>query len=557
MTPNHVAALSTGAFVKIGAGVRRLLNEFRHARDWRLSTKLMVGFMLIAMGAIFFFTRQNETRTTQVITGVQSRLLTSLASSVAVQVETQVLQYRRDMIQVATDPEVVNYMSLSPTDQSAAIGPLLSHLGPALKADPDYRLLLMLDPAGHILVSSDPALQGENVSSREFFARGLTATESAPYISDVILADDRTSQVIYTSSPISGTGGRILGVVAVQISAVHLASLLQSQDLVSQHRNGFLVSQDGVIMTNSVGSRLNYRSVGSLDPAHANAVTKQFGLDSVQSLGLNSLAAEIANATAGGVASAPLLSSHETDVIGFAPVPSQHWAVMVAEDQAIFTADVSDLSRTQFFNAFVLALIIGGLVIFVGRAFDTTERESLSDPLTGLANRRFLQEILLRELRRAQRSNQPVALIFVDIDHFKAVNDTYGHNAGDEMLEQLAGIMISSVRVTDFVVRYGGEEFVILLPETRLVDAQQVAEKLRKTIGETVMESTSKPGVTLTCTVSAGVSTYPVDAASGEGLILKADKALYFAKQNGRNRVATVAEADAPPAAAPVASIKS
>jgi len=289
-------------------------------------------------------------------------------------------------------------------------------------------------------------------------------------------------------------------------------------------------------------------------PAHANAVTKQFGLRSVPSLGLNNLAAEMANAPGGGVASAPLLSSHETDVIGFAPVPSQRWAVMVAEDQAIFTADVSDLSRTQFFNAFVLALIISGLVIFVGRAFDTTERESLSDPLTGLANRRFLQEILLRELRRAQRSNQPVALMIVDIDHFKAVNDTYGHNAGDEMLEQLAGIMISSVRATDFVVRYGGEEFVILLPETRLVDALQVAEKLRKTIGETVMESTAKPGVTLTCTVSAGVSTYPLDAASAEGLILKADRALYFAKQNGRNRVVTVAEVDAPPAA--VASIK-
>jgi diguanylate cyclase (GGDEF)-like protein len=230
---------------------------------------------------------------------------------------------------------------------------------------------------------------------------------------------------------------------------------------------------------------------------------------------------------------------------------------MVAEDRAIFTADVSDLSRTQFFNAFVLALIIGGLVIFVGRAFDTTERESLSDPLTGLANRRFLQEILLRELRRAQRSNQPFALMIVDIDHFKVVNDTYGHNAGDEMLEQLAGIMLSSVRATDFVVRYGGEEFVILLPETRLADAQQVAEKLRKTIGESVMESTAKPGVILTCTVSAGVSMYPVDAASGEGLILKADKALYFAKQHGRNRVVTVAEAETPSPDVPVAAIKS
>jgi diguanylate cyclase (GGDEF)-like protein len=558
MTAPRIVGLSTGTFVRIGAWFRRLLNELRHVGDWRLSTKLVAGFMLIAMAAILFFTKQNETNATQAIAGVQSRLLSTIASSVAVQVETLVLQYRRDTVQVATDPEVVNFMGLSPADQAAAIAPLLSHLGPALKADPDYRVLLLMDPAGHVRVSSDPALQGTNVSSREFFAKGLTATETMPYISDVILGDDRTSQVIYTSSPINDIGGhRILGVVAVQTSAVRLASLLQSPDIVSQHRNAFLVSQDGVILANSVGPRLNYHSLGSLDPAHANAVTKQFGLRSVPSLGLNDLAAEMANAPGGGVATAPLLSPHETDVISFAPVPSQRWAVMVAEDRAIFTADVSDLSRTQFFNAFVLALIIGGLVIFVGRAFDTTERESLSDPLTGLANRRFLQEILLRELRRAQRSNQPFALMIVDIDHFKVVNDTYGHNAGDEMLEQLAGIMLSSVRATDFVVRYGGEEFVILLPETRLADAQQVAEKLRKTIGESVMESTAKPGVILTCTVSAGVSMYPVDAASGEGLILKADKALYFAKQHGRNRVVTVAEAETPSPDAPVAAIKS
>ncbi|MDP9325199.1 MAG: GGDEF domain-containing protein, partial [Candidatus Dormibacteraeota bacterium] len=212
----------------------------------------------------------------------------------------------------------------------------------------------------------------------------------------------------------------------------------------------------------------------------------------------------------------------------------------VSEDQAVFTAEVSDLSRTQFFNAAFLALIIGGLVIFAGRLFESTERESLSDPLTGLANRRFLQEIMLRELRRAQRSNQPVSLIIADIDHFKGVNDTYGHNVGDEVLEQIAGIMLSSVRATDFVIRYGGEEFVILQPETRAADAAAVADKLRKTIGDTIMESTSRPGITLKVSISAGVAAFPVDGQTGEQVILKADKALYWAKQHGRNRVATV-----------------
>ena len=196
-------------------------------------------------------------------------------------------------------------------------------------------------------------------------------------------------------------------------------------------------------------------------------------------------------------------------MIGYAPVGHQRWTVLVGEDQAVFTADVQSLSRSQLFNTLILALIIGGLVIFASRMFESTERESLSDPLTGLANRRFFQEILLREMRRAQRANQPMSLIIMDIDYFKGVNDTYGHNVGDEVLEQVAGIMLQSVRATDFVIRYGGEEFVILLPETRAADANQVAEKLRKTIGDTILESTSRPGITLKVTECSGRRVLP------------------------------------------------
>jgi diguanylate cyclase (GGDEF)-like protein len=176
--------------------------------------------------------------------------------------------------------------------------------------------------------------------------------------------------------------------------------------------------------------------------------------------------------------------------------------------------------------------------------FENTERESLSDPLTGLANRRFFQEILLRELRRAQRSNQPLSLIIADIDHFKGVNDTYGHNVGDEVLEQVGSIMLSSVRATDFVIRYGGEEFVVLMPETRLADALQVANKLRKTIGDTILESTSRPGMTLKVTISGGVAAFPGDGQTGEQLILRADRALYWAKEHGRNQISTMADVE-------------
>ena len=539
----------------MGSAFRRGLTELRHAPEWRLSTKIMVGFLVLAMGAIFFFSKQSEARSTEVLTRAQSRLLTSLASSVAIQVDSQVLQYRRDAVQVATDPEVVNFMSQDPSGRAASGGALLRRLAPALNADPDYRLLLILDNTGHVVISNEPGVQGQAYDDREFFTRGVVAAAGEPYISDISLAEDRRSQIMYTSLPIRDAVGKVLGVAAVRIVPGHVAAPLKSRDLANQHSSGMLVSREGVILANSVNPSLNYKSLGSLDATQTNQVKSQYLLDSVTSLGLDDLANQVAGTQTSGFATAKLLSNKETDVIGFAPVSAQGWTVLVAEDLSVFTADVNSLSRTQFINAFVLALIIGGLVIFVGRLFESTERESLSDPLTGLANRRFLQEILLRELRRAQRSNQPVSLIIADIDHFKGVNDTYGHNVGDEVLEQIAGIMLSSVRATDFVIRYGGEEFVILLPETRLADAQQVADKLRKTIGDTIMESTSRPGITLKVTISAGVAAFPVDGQTGEQVILKADKALYWAKQHGRNRVATVTEAEAPHQESPLASI--
>lgn len=528
----------------MGDAIRRVATEIRHANEWRLSTKIMVVFMVVAMGAIFFFSKQSEARATQTLTSAQAKLLTSLASSVSIQVESQVLQYRRDAVQVGTDPEVITFMGQDQATQAQNGPALLRRLAPALTADADYRLLLLLDPKGKVLISNEVGVQGQDYSTHEFFTKGLAAPASDPYISDITQAEDRRSQIIYVALPIRDALGKVLGVAAVRLAPDHVAAPLKSKDLASQHRDGFLISKQGVILANSIDPSYNYRTVGQLDPTQVTAVKQQYGVDNVTSLGQDDLSDKVAGATDSGFTQAHLVNAKETDVIGWAPVPEQRWTVMVSEDQSIFTAEVSDLSRTQFFNAAVLALIIGGLVIFAGRLFESTERESLSDPLTGLANRRFLQEIMLRELRRAQRSNQPVALIIADIDHFKGVNDTYGHNVGDEVLEQIAGIMLSSVRATDFVIRYGGEEFVILQPETRAADAAAVAEKLRKTIGDTIMESTSRPGITLKVTISAGVAAFPVDGQTGEQIILKADKALYWAKQNGRNRVASVNDAE-------------
>jgi diguanylate cyclase (GGDEF)-like protein len=526
----------------VAPALSRGLDAVRHA-EWRLSTKIMVGFLILAVGAIFFFSKQSEARSTEVLTSAESRLLTGLAGSVAIQVESQVMQYRRAVVQVATDPEVVAYMTSSPSQREAGAGALLLRLAPALKVDPDYRLLLLLDGKGRVVISNQPVSQGQDFGGRDFFTGGLVAAADDPYVSDITLSEDGHSQVMYTALPIRDAVGNVLGVAVVRLSPDQLAAPLKSQDISIRHSYGLLVNHLGVIVANGASPGLNYKSLGPLDPTQVQQVRQQFRLSTVASLGLNDLADQVVGARTGGFATAPLLGSKETDVIGFAPVSGRGWTVLVAEAQSVFAADVSALARTQSINALVLALIIGGLVIFVGRLFESTERELLSDPLTGLANRRFLQDILLRELRRAHRSKLPVSLVFADVDHFKRV--TYGHKVGDEVLQQVAAIMLGSVRATDVVVRYGGEEFVILLPETGRDDAQQVAEKLRQTIAESTLATTFRPGGTLELTVSAGVAAYPSDCGSGEELILKADKALYFAKQHGRNRVATVTEAEA------------
>jgi len=156
------------------------------------------------------------------------------------------------------------------------------------------------------------------------------------------------------------------------------------------------------------------------------------------------------------------------------------------------------------------------------------------DPLTSLWNRSMIMDILKREVTRAGREREPrsVAVAIGDIDHFKKVNDTYGHAAGDEVLREVASRLTRSVRGYDAVARYGGEEFAILLSQTNAHHAQGVAEKLRR-----LVETWQFPGVPRPVTISAGISTFPEHGTTRDELVKAADAGLYAAKQSGRNRV--------------------
>ncbi|HEX8353134.1 MAG TPA: sensor domain-containing diguanylate cyclase [Pyrinomonadaceae bacterium] len=173
------------------------------------------------------------------------------------------------------------------------------------------------------------------------------------------------------------------------------------------------------------------------------------------------------------------------------------------------------------------------------RLFQQMQHQALTDGLTGCFNRRFFEIQLERDLHLATRMRQPVSLILLDIDHFKRVNDTHGHDAGDAALRILANALREEVRGVDTAARYGGEEFAIILPQAGPEGAQVVAERLRSRI-----ERTEVPGVGC-ITASLGVATFPGDASSRELLVTSADRALYQAKRTGRNRVCSTA--DLPP----------
>lgn len=160
--------------------------------------------------------------------------------------------------------------------------------------------------------------------------------------------------------------------------------------------------------------------------------------------------------------------------------------------------------------------------------------QALHDPLTGLYNRRYLREAIELEVKKAQQDQSPLSVIVSDIDHFKSINDSYGHQVGDRFLVEIANLMKSHARSTDFVCRYGGEEFLIVMPKTPAIAAIKRAEEILQKCTDTIV---AHEGKNLQVAMSIGVATYPDHGQEAEELIIKADKALYVSKQNGRNRI--------------------
>jgi diguanylate cyclase (GGDEF)-like protein/PAS domain S-box-containing protein len=178
-----------------------------------------------------------------------------------------------------------------------------------------------------------------------------------------------------------------------------------------------------------------------------------------------------------------------------------------------------------------------GMAIANLRLQETLKQQSIRDPLTGLYNRRYLEESLDQELSRAQRQKHPISMIMLDIDHFKRFNDTYGHDAGDYVLQTVGNMLKKYVRGSDVACRYGGEEMILVLPELPLEAASKRAEEIREAISMLVLSHNDKSLGNVTASV--GVASFPQHGITGSSVMQAADAALYQAKAAGRNQVLT------------------
>ncbi|HDO7862908.1 TPA: GGDEF domain-containing protein [Legionella pneumophila] len=169
--------------------------------------------------------------------------------------------------------------------------------------------------------------------------------------------------------------------------------------------------------------------------------------------------------------------------------------------------------------------------------------QAIRDPLTGLLNRRFLDEYVVKQIGQAKHSQSMIAFIMIDVDNFKRVNDNFGHDTGDQVLSILGKLFTSLIREGDLACRYGGEEFLLVLPQCTLDNAKKISETIRDEVSK--MPMTLKNNV-FNITISLGISSYPNHGSSLQELIETADKALYSAKTQGKNRVVIFSEGSSP-----------
>jgi len=384
--------------------------------------------------------------------------------------------------------------------------------------------VLLLDKQGDVLADSsliDP--KPGNFADREYFLAHAFNRDMGMFISRPFKArcdcDDSNEWQISFSRRVSSASGEFLGVAVASMRLAYFDQLLNSLDIGTDSTLA-IINDDGVLLAQK--PFLEGNSIGKSFAGRPNVVRMlregSGSFDSVSSV------------------------DRQQRLYTFSRVGNLPLTVVVAlsSDEVFAAWRRTALVISGATGVLCLALLwLTWLLCRELRLRNSAEKEleqlAATDALTGVANRRTLDQTLRHEWFRAQRSGQPLSVLMIDADHFKAFNDRHGHPAGDEALRALAEVIGTNVhRPTDLVARYGGEEFSVILAETDNDGARQIAERIREQVEQLPLEAGGEQPMT----VSIGISTWTTATdISLEQLLFAADKALYQAKDGGRNRV--------------------
>ena len=427
---------------------------------------------------------------------------------------------------------------------------LAEYLGSVRARFADYEELQLLDAKGERVASS---------ASHPGVVRlpdgwGNSFESSRGFVGKPHWDEQAKKVVVILGVPVLRSNGDVSGTLVARTNFTNLVPAFQAFGSRSIG-NVFLTTQEGALIVDSRGGSAG-REKRSLSPDAANRLIaaegsiveyRSFGgvevLGSAQRLAQAGWLAAADMPASDAYAQANRLRNLALAVIGGLLVITTivaYWlAALIARPLVRLTSAAAKVSGGDL--SVTLPAGRGGEVGYLTRVFNTMvenlrknreelERLSTTDALTGLGNRRHLMNLLAQEIERARRASRPFSILMLDVDHFKQYNDTHGHQAGDDVLAQVAAVLRDSIRPYDSAARYGGEEFLVILSGAGLDPARECAERIRAQV-----RALSFPGGPLS--VSIGVAEYPSHGETADAVIGQADAALYEAKRAGRNRV--------------------
>ncbi|HEV3233639.1 MAG TPA: diguanylate cyclase [Candidatus Dormibacteraeota bacterium] len=517
--------------------VRDLTARFESGR---LSTKILILSVLTTMVPLMFLTvlfdRANTNNGRELL---RTTLKQQSAEQVA-EIEGRMVGWRRAAVQLSSDPRLAAALGARRVD-----GDAMSTLNRGLMLDPDFRAIALVDNSGQVLGSTDPAAY-TNATLAPARLQFL-APPGATGVSDPVAGQGLpATSVVY--APVGDGTGRL--VIAADASSMEGFS---NPTRLGPDRFGMLIDGNGVVIgyNGPRPDKVLYHTLGEADPATLTQLklTGAYGAEPLDPLGMTELSTQLAASPSQGVGQFQFPVIGRAAEVGYSRLSDRPWRVAVMQDEVAFLAPLHASTFTTVLYFLAAAVPIGLLLYMVVRFLERTERQSLHDDLTGLPNRRFFHDLLEREFRRAERARKPLSIINLDLDRFKAINDEHGHAVGDEVLKAFAGLLSRHVRSIDLPVRYGGEEFVVLLPDTDKAGATEAAEKVRRAVeelrlGRRAAGSELRRGISGGLTVSAGVASYPEDGSSPDLVLQRADQAMYLAKSLGRNRAIAFGSAE-------------